>query len=215
MLRVLPLLTLLAATAALAHPHVFIDTRIEVILNDRNEAVALRVGWTYDEFYSLLFFGDLGLDPDGDGQLTAEEETRLNGFDMNWIDGFQGNTYVLMGDRPIPISGPRDWTASYSDGKLSSTHFRDLVTPVPVAEIPLVIQTYDPEYYYAHLILPPAAVTGGNGCVAEVFEPDLNAADEILLQALKEYAPDADVEAQFPAVGAKYADEVRVTCAGP
>ncbi|MCU0903715.1 MAG: DUF1007 family protein [Tabrizicola sp.] len=212
MLRPATFLLALTAAPALAHPHVFIDTTVEVILNDRNEAVALRIGWTYDELYSLLFFGDLGLDPDGDGLLTPDEEARLNGFDMKWIEGFEGNTYVLAGEEPVAISGPRDWTASYGEGKLSSTHVRDLLTPVKVADVPLVIQAYDPGYYYAHLIDPPAVVTGGTGCTAQVFEPDLDAADAALQAALQEFAPDMDVEAEFPAVGAKFADEVRVTC---
>jgi ABC-type uncharacterized transport system substrate-binding protein len=212
MRKLTSVLFLLSAAPALAHPHVFIDTRIEVILNDQNEAVALRIGWTYDELYSLLFFGDLGLDPDGDGLLTPEEEARLSGFDMKWIEGFEGNTYVLMGEETIAISGPRDWTASYGEGKLSSTHVRDLLQPVKVGAEPLVIQSYDPGYYYAHLIDPPAVVTGGTGCTALVFEPDLDAADAALQAALQEFTPDMDVEAEFPAVGAKFADEVRVTC---
>ena len=211
----LALLLLLSPAPALAHPHIFIDTRYEVLLNDRNEATALRIGWTYDDLYALLIFGDLALDPDGDGVLTPEEEASLNGFDMQWIEGFEGDTYVLMDGQPLAISGPRDWTASWADGKLSSTHIRDLVTPVPVADVPLVIQAYDPGYYVAHVILPPAVVTGGAGCSAQVFEADLDAADSALQEALAEYAPGADVEGQFPAVGAKFSDEVRVTCAAP
>ena len=199
----------------MAHPHVWIDTKIEVILNDRNEATGVRVSWTYDDLYALLIFGDLALDPDGDGVLTPEEEASLNGFDMQWIEGFEGDTYVLIDGQPLAISGPRDWTASWADGKLSSTHYRDLVTPVPVADVPLVIQAYDPGYYVAHVILPPAVVTGGAGCSAQVFEADLDAADTALQEALAEYAPGADVEGQFPAVGAKFSDEVRVTCAAP
>jgi ABC-type uncharacterized transport system substrate-binding protein len=206
---------MLTAAPALAHPHIFIDTRIEVILNDRNEATALRIGWTYDDLYALLIFGDLALDPDGDGVLTPEEEVSLNGFDMQWIEGFEGDTYVVLDGKPLAISGPRDWTAAWEGGKLSSTHYRDLVTPVPVAEVPLVIQAYDPGYYVDHAILPPAVVTGGTGCSAQVYEADLDAADTALQEALSEYAPGADLEGQFPAVGAKFSDEVRVTCAAP
>ena len=215
-MRALALVTLLLLPApALAHPHVWIDTRFEVILNDRNEATALRIGWIYDDLYALLIFGDLSLDPDADGILTAEEETRLSGFDMKWIEGFEGDTYVLMDGKPIAISGPRDWTASWQGGKLSSTHSRDLLTPVTVGEVPLAIQAYDPGYYAAHVILPPAVVTGGTGCVAQVFEADLDAADAALQAALEEIAPGTDVEGQFPAVGAKFSDEVRVTCGAP
>lgn len=209
------LLSCLAAGPALAHPHVWIDTRVEVILNDRNEATGLRISWTYDDLYSLYIVGDMGLDPDWDGKLTAEEEARLSGFDMAWLDGFEGDTYALMAGAPLKLSGPRDWTAGYAGGKITSTHVRDFAAPVPVGAEPLVIQAYDPGYYTAYSIDTQVVLTGGAGCTAQVFEPDLDAADAALQEALKEFTPGIDLEAEFPAVGANFAEEVRLTCAAP
>jgi ABC-type uncharacterized transport system substrate-binding protein len=202
------------AGPVLAHPHVWIDTRIEVIVNERNEATGVRVSWTYDDLYSLYVVGDMGLDPDWDGRLTPEEEARLAGFDMNWDPGFPGDTYALLGEAPLALSRPRDWTASYAGGKITSTHLRVFASPVPVAAgAPLVVQVYDPGYYVAYSIPFDPVVTGGTGCSAQVFVPDLGAAEEALLAALSEYTPDVDLEAEFPAVGANFAEEVRVTCA--
>lgn len=209
------LLSCLLAGPALAHPHVWIDTRVEVILNDRNEATGLRISWTYDDLYSLYVVGDMGLDPDWDGKLTAAEEARLSGFDMAWLDGFEGDTYALMAGAPLKLSGPRDWTAGYAGGKITSTHVRDFAAPVPVGAEPLVIQAYDPGYYTAYSIDTNVVLTGGAGCTAQVFEPDLDAADAALQEALKEFTPDIDLEAEFPAVGANFAEEVRLTCTAP
>ena len=208
-------LVLAGAGPALAHPHVWIDTRIEVILNERNEATGIRIGWTYDELYSLYVVGDMGLDPDWDGTLTPEEEARLSGFDMNWDPGFPGDTYALLGETPLALSGPQDWTAGYGEGRITSSHLRTFEAPVPVADIPLIVQAYDPGYYVAYSIPYAPVVTGGKGCTAQVFVPDLDEAQQQLLAALSEYAPDVDLEAEFPAVGAKFAEEVRVTCAAP
>jgi polyphosphate kinase len=205
----------LAAGPALAHPHVWIDTRVEVILNERNEATSLRISWTYDDLYSLYIVGDMGLDPDWDGTLTPEEEAKLKGFDMEWIEGFEGDTYALMAGAPLKLSGPRDWTAGYAEGKITSIHVRDFAAPVAVAGEPLVIQVYDPGYYTAYSIPFDPVITGGTGCSAKVFVPDLDAADAALQEALKEYTPDVDLEAEFPAIGANYAEEVRLTCAAP
>jgi ABC-type uncharacterized transport system substrate-binding protein len=214
MLRaVLPVL-ILAAGPAGAHPHVFIDTGIEVILNDRNEATALRITWTYDDLYSLYVVGDMGLDPDWDGKLTDEEAARLSGFDMKWEEGFAGDTYALIGGAALELSRPTDWTASYDGAKITSTHLRTFAAPVPVGADPLIVQAYDPGYYVAYSIPNNAVLTGGKGCTAQVFVPDLNEAEQKLMDALKEYTPDVDVEADYPAVGANFAEEVRVTCAG-
>jgi ABC-type uncharacterized transport system substrate-binding protein len=217
MQRALVLGWLLAAGAgpALAHPHVWIDTKIEVILNDRNEATGIRISWTYDDLYSLYVVGDMGLDPDWDGKLTPEEEARLSGFDMKWDPSFPGDTYALQGGAPLALSRPKEWTATYADGKITSTHLRSLDAPVPVTAEPLLVQVYDPGYYVAYSIPFDPVLTGGSGCTAQVFVPDLDAAEEQLLAALSEYTPDVDLEAEFPAVGANFAEEVRVTCAAP
>ncbi len=215
MWRVAVLPFCLAAGPVLAHPHVFIDTQVEVLLNDRNEATGLRISWTYDDLYSLYIVGDMGLDPDWDGQLTPEEVAQLSGFDMKWIEGFAGDTYALMAEKPLVLSGPRDWTAGYAGGKITSTHVRDFAAPVPVGEVPLIVQVYDPGYYVAYSIPFDPVVTGGTGCTAQVFVPDLDASAQALQEALAEYTPDVDLEAEFPAVGANFAEEVRLTCAAP
>jgi ABC-type uncharacterized transport system substrate-binding protein len=205
----------MGAGPALAHPHVWIDTKIEVILNDRNEATGVRVSWTYDDLYSLYVVGDMGLDPDWDGKLTPEEEARLSGFDMKWDPEFPGDTYVLQGEAPLALSRPKDWTAGYADGKITSTHLRSFDAPVPIGDTPLIVQVYDPGYYVAYAIPFDPVVTGGTGCTAQIFQPDIDEAEEQLLAALSEYTPDVDLEAEFPAVGAQFAEEVRVTCAAP
>jgi ABC-type uncharacterized transport system substrate-binding protein len=201
------------AGQAAAHPHVYIDTGIEVIFDAGGKATALRISWTYDDFFSLMVVQDRGLDPDADGVLGPAEATALNGFDMDWDAGFPGDTYVLAGDAPVGLGRPRDWTAAYVDGKLVSTHLRDLATPVDPRKAPLIVQSYDPGFYTAYTIIGPAVLTGAPGCAAELYGPDLTAAEEELKAALAEYGAEENLEMEFPAVGAAYADEVRVTCA--
>lgn len=203
------------AGPALAHPHVFIDTKIEVILNDQNGATGVRISWTYDDLYSLYVVGDMGLDPDFDGKLTEAETAKLAGFDMNWDPEFPGDTYVLMGDREIALSRPKDWGAGYADGKITSVHLRTFDAPVPVGADPLLVQVYDPGFYTAYAIAFNPVLTGGHGCVAQAYGPDLDAADAAMKAALAEYSADVNLEADFPAIGKNYSEEVRVTCAAP
>lgn len=203
------------ADPALSHPHIYIDTGVEVLFDSEGRATAVEVTWVYDEFYSLSVLAELGLDPDGDGALTEPELAAISGFDMNWIEGFAGDTYVLADDLPVALGPPRDWSAGYSDGRLLSTHLRDLNPVVDPRKARLVVQAYDPGFYSAYTIVGPAVLTGIAGCSAAIYGPDLDAADEQLRAALAEYGADEDVELDFPAVGAAFADEVRVSCAAP
>lgn len=208
----LALCTALAAPAAQAHPHIFIDTGLEVIFDDQARATAVRVTWTYDDFYSLLMIEDRKLDADHDGKLTPEEEAALSGFDMNWDADYQGDLFVLAGDFQVPLSRPSDWTASYADGRITSTHLRTFTEPLAPGA-PLVIQVYDPGYYTAYYIAGQPVLTGaGDRCTVQVFEPDREAADARLMAAIEEMGASGDLEMDFPAIGEAYSEEARVTC---
>ncbi|WP_225030211.1 DUF1007 family protein [Xinfangfangia pollutisoli] len=209
------IVTALAAGQGQAHPHVFIDVRVEVILDDQDRATAVRIGWIYDEFFSLSTIADRGLDPDGDGQLTAQELRDFNGWDMHWQAGYPGDTYVLIGERDLALGPPTDWTVDYDGVRIRSTHLRALPAPQPIGGDTFTVQVYDPGYYTAYAIAYRPVLTDGSGaCSAQVWAPDPTVADAQMKAALAEYAPDQDVEADFPAVGKAWAEEVRVTCAG-
>ena len=100
-------------------------------------------------------------------------------------------------------------------GRIVSVHLRDIVTPVSVAQVPLVLQVYDPTYDTVYTILgtPLLSGPGAAGCAVQVFEPDMTAAQEKLQAILQEYTADQSTEQDFPAVGANFAEEARVTCA--
>jgi ABC-type uncharacterized transport system substrate-binding protein len=200
-------------TGASAHPHVFIDTGIEVLIDDQNRATGVRISWTYDEYYSLFIIGDMGLDPDWDGALTDDEKARLSGFDMKWDADFPGDTYALQGDVDLALSRPKDWSADYANGKITSRHVRDFDQPIPLTGDPLIVQVYDPGYYVLYTIAQDPVLTGGQGCTAAAYAPDITEADQKLKDALAEYSADESVEADFPAIGKAYAEEIRVTCA--
>ena len=200
------------AGGALAHPHIFIDTGIEVIFDDQARATGLRITWTYDDLFSMIMVEDRGLDPDFDGALTPAETDSLQGFDMQWDPGYAGDTYALLGEVPLVLSGPSDWTTGYAEGRLTSTHLRRFDAPVVLSGSPLVVQVYDPSFYSAYSLTNDVRLTNGTGCSAQVFEPDRAAADARLQAAIDELAGSDDVEGAFPAIGAAYAEEVRITC---
>ena len=203
----------IGAGPALAHPHVFVETALEVIFDAGGLATGLRISWTYDDYYSLVIAGERGLDPDFDGIATPAVNKALAGFDMGWDAGFAGDTYALMAGEALILSGPSDWTAVYEAGKITSSHLRSFAAPVSIGAAHLILQAYDPTYYSAYTIIGQPVLTGAPaGCTVAVFAPDTEAADAILQAAIDEQAGSDDVESTFPAIGAAYADEARVTC---
>lgn len=201
----------MAGAPAGAHPHVFIDAGVEFRFEPGGTLDAVRIVWVYDDLTSMMILADRGLDPDGNGTLTPDEAKVLSGFDMQWDEGFAGDTYLLLGDRPVALGRPHDWTASVVAGRIITTHLRRIEEPLTPGAVPVVVQVYDPGYYSAYAIAAAPVIRGREGCSAEVYGPDLDAAQEALQAAMKELSG-LDLEQGFPAVGQNYAEEVRLTC---
>lgn len=197
------------AGAATAHPHVFVEAGLQVAVDAAGTATGVTVSWEYDEFYSLTSFEDLGLDSDYDGVLTPEELARLDGFDLNWIDGYEGDLYLSTAAGPVALGPPEGRGVEVVGGRIRSSHFRPLAAPVPAEGLDL--RVYDPGYYTAYGLGLGVSVDGP--CRAEVIPADRDKADAQLMTLLQERTAE-QVEVDFPAVGDAYADTVAIRCAG-
>jgi polyphosphate kinase len=201
------------ATPAAAHPHVFVDTTLHFRQNDAGEVVEVEVTWAYDDFFSLLILEDLGLDPDGDAQLTEREFQELWAFDLeNWYEGFEGDLYLYGPDgAKLPLGDPRATRIDMRDGMIVAGHRRAVPPTDPAG---LEILQYDPTFYVAYEL--SGGVSFDRDCDAQVVEADMEAAMAARDAALDE-ALTADGEDIFETVelGIHFADRVVLTCDAP
>ena len=190
-------------TIGAAHPHVFVDTALHVMTDDAGHITGVEVHWSYDELYSLLVLEDMELDGDYDGKLTEAELQALDGFDMQWIEGFEGDLYARNGAAPVALGAPQGRGTSFENGKITTRHFR----AIEGGGDELILRAYDPTFYTAY------DLTGGvhapEGCEVRIDRPDMDAAYAAVDEALKDMPPDPDDD---PEVGDLFADTVRVTC---
>ena len=210
-----PLVTaalLACATPLGAHPHIFVDTGLEVIVDAEGRLTHLRITWAYDEFYSLLVTEDRGLDPDYDGVLTEAEVASLNGFDMRWVEGFNGDTVLLNGGEEIALSSPQEVATTFSEGRIITSHLRAVEGDAPDAN-GLVIKPYDPTYYTAYEVTQKVTVQGDDACRARVKMPEMNADLRELQQDLSALDANTDPnDVGLPEIGEALANEVVITC---
>ncbi|MEX0371337.1 MAG: DUF1007 family protein [Tateyamaria sp.] len=199
----------LGAPAA-AHPHVFVDTGLKVIVDDAGVFQGVEVTWSYDDFYSLLLLSDLGLDPDGDGTLTEAELRQLDGVDLQWVAGFEGDTYVSRANgTSVRLGKPQSRGVSVKDGRITTVHFRPARRTQPANA--LIVKAYDPTFYTAYDLIGSVPITGP--CTTNILPADLDAAYTLAEELL--YAmPTSDAVDAFPEVGEAFADTVIVTCSG-
>lgn len=208
---VLAFVSCLAATPALSHPHVFINVDLTLTYTDGLPS-GVTVAWVYDDYISLLITSDLGLDLDGDLQLTPEEEAILAGAAADWPEDFNGDLEVLFGDAPITLEPRIDHTLTFDNGIVREVHTRPIT--VPDSETPLTIRTYDPFYYISYDLIGPLTILGRDDCTADITRPDLNKAYAMAEELLYgRAASDVGADEDFPEIGVQFAETIVVQCA--
>ncbi|MEO0378877.1 MAG: DUF1007 family protein [Pseudomonadota bacterium] len=188
-----------------AHPHVFIDTTLRAVVDDNGTFKGLEVQWAYDDFYSLLIFADMGLDVDGDGQLSDDEIQRLDGFDLQWVEGYEGDSYARQGETSIILGPPEGRGTRVEAGRIISTHFRAADGPAAGLEV----KVFDPTFYTAYALVGQVEVDGP--CTAIIEPVDLDAA-YTSLEELLYVTPANEAMDYFPEVGESFADTVMLSC---
>ncbi|MFV0421980.1 DUF1007 family protein [Oleidesulfovibrio sp.] len=130
---------------ALAHPHVFVESLIDIEAKD-GRIVALRETWSFDEMSSVLFLGDLDLNQDG--KLSEDEWNSLKGDISSYLheEGFY--THIHVAGQTYGAAKVNDFVATFKDGMLRYTFTIPLNLPVPEGET-VKIAIYDPTYYTA------------------------------------------------------------------
>jgi ABC-type uncharacterized transport system substrate-binding protein len=74
-----------------AHPHVWVAVRSEIILDADHQITGIRHAWTFDEFYSAMAVQ--GLDTNGDGVFSAEELKPLAEVNVKSLKDFDYFTF--------------------------------------------------------------------------------------------------------------------------
>ncbi len=196
----------LAPEPGAAHPHVFVDADLKIIVSEDGSLEGIEVTWTYDALYSLLILTDLEMDNDGDGVLEPEELERLKGFDLKWIEGFEGDSYARRDGVPVALGAPEWRDTSLVDDLITSTHFRAATGSAEGS----VFRLYDPSFYTAYTLAADVTVDGP--CRANVVAADLDAA-YTLVEELLYTKPAEELEEGYPGAGEAFADTVTLTCA--
>lgn len=55
----------------MAHPHIFIDAKVRIVLDDAGDIIGLKQDWTFDAAFSA--WAVQGLDTNGDRETSPEE----------------------------------------------------------------------------------------------------------------------------------------------
>lgn len=161
----------LSGLGALAHPHVQVSVKMDVVLSDAGDISAVRHHWTFDEAYSA--FASNGLDANKDGKLDRQELSALAKENVESLGEFGFFTFIRKGKEASGFGAPADYYLDH-DGKVLTLHFTLPVEKQRILAKDARLEVYDPSYFVAFEFDKdkPVSVEGGKlACTAKVMAP--------------------------------------------
>jgi ABC-type uncharacterized transport system substrate-binding protein len=202
-------LTVLWATPALAHPHVWVTARAELLYAPDGKVTGVRHAWTFDKAYSA--YVTQGLDADRDGKLTPEELKSLAKENTESLVDFDYFTVVKANGVKQAFAAPRESRMAFENDEVTLTY--DLPLKAPALGGKLVsLEVADPTFFVAFTLAdgPDAVRLAGapKGCATTITRPKpLEPAQQ---QKLSEAFFDALTAASN--FGAQFANRAIVAC---
>ncbi len=199
---------LMTQSAAMAHPHVWVAVRSEVVFGDDGKIIGVRHAWEFDEMYSA--FATQGLGKNG-APPTKEELAPLAKTNIESLAEFDYFTFAKQNNEKPAFKPPQDVTLEVNERKsVVMRFFLPLQTPAS-AKKPFSFQVYDPTYFVSFGLEKKEPVTISRapaGCSLSLVEPSpLVAADNQKLSEafFQNMSPGADF-------GIKLATRAIVAC---
>lgn len=166
----LPGLAAIAAAApALAHPHVWVTVKAELVYAPDRKVTAIRHKWTFDPGYSAYVTQGLGKD----GKPTPNDLQELAKVNAESLADSGYFTELKANGAKQAFEAARDYSMAFADGQATLTYLLPLKTPA--APKLLTLEVYDPSFFVAFEMAPgDDAVTlfdAPKGCAVKVTRP--------------------------------------------
>jgi ABC-type uncharacterized transport system substrate-binding protein len=212
-LACLAILIPVAATPALAHPHVWIEMRSDVVFNDEGKIAGMNVEWTFDDGYAQMALD--GLDLNQDGVYSESEIAPLTQDNMNSLKDYGYFTVMRLNGKRLEIGEAREAGQLYSNDKLKLHFHVPLKEPADPRSGEFVVKVYDPDFFIAldYAKDEPVTVIGQmpKGCTMEVkpvpTDEELEQTRQMLATKGKDWQPENNED-----FGAMFAQPVVVAC---
>jgi len=143
-----------ASVPALAHPHVWVTMKSELIYAPDGTLTGVRHAWTFDDMFST--FATQGLESKVKGKFTKEELAPLAEVNVTSLKEFDYFTYAKVDGKKIQLNNPVDYWLDFTNGALTLHFTLPLKTPVKTPNVE--VSVYDPTIFVDFAFAPKDAV---------------------------------------------------------
>ena len=196
--------------SALAHPHVWVTMKSELVFAPDGMVTGVRHAWTFDDMFSV--FATQGIESKKKGEYTRQELAPLAEVNVTSLKEYDFFTYAKANGQKIEFNEPPKGYYLEFDPKetVLTLHFT-LPLKQPVKAKDLSIDIYDREFFvdFSFAEKDPAKLVGAPAqCKLTVGRPQ--EMDAQLSQQLGQLGPDQRDSSLT--IGAEYANKLVVTC---
>lgn len=201
-------LLLLGPGASQAHPHAWIDLKVEVIFNEQGAITALRQHWLMDTFYSVFILEEMAEDARGE-----TEEERLQSIAEQIIRNltdYDFFTEIRHGGEPVNPAGARSPSLNWQESRLKFSFEMLIDPPIRPDGLDLEYAVFDPTYYVEvlHDELKPIHLDPSHSeCQSHLARPRPDPA-VLARAAMLDIGQTGD-----PGMGRHFAERVSIRCA--
>jgi ABC-type uncharacterized transport system substrate-binding protein len=202
------LVALTVSTApALAHPHVWVTAKTEVLYGQDGRVSGIRHAWTFDEAYSA--FAVQGLDKNRNGKLEPSELAELAQVNVESLHEFDFFTFAKASGAKQDFDRPVNYRLAFENARLT-LYFTLPMKQNAANQRTFTLEVYDPTWFVSFELAPgDEAVTLVNpprGCTRNITRPR---PPEVSQQRLTEDFFSSLSGANF---GANFANRVLIAC---
>ena len=199
-----------AGGPAMAHPHVWVTMKSEIVYGTDGTATGVRHAWTFDDMFST--FATQGIESKKKGEFTREELAPLAEVNVSSLKEYDFFTYAKANGKKVEFEEP---PAGYyldfnSKDTVLTLHFTlPLKTPVKAKE--LALEVYDREFFvdFSFAEKDPVKLVGAPAqCKLSVGRPQEMSAS--LTQQFSQLG--ANQRDPSMTIGAEYANKISVKC---
>jgi ABC-type uncharacterized transport system substrate-binding protein len=133
----------LAASAAQAHPHVWITATSELIYAPDGAVTGVRHAWTFDDMFST--YALQGIETKTKGAFSREELAPLAQTNVESLKEFGFFTFAKADGKKEKFQEPVDYFLEYKDTELTLHFTLPLKTPLKSKE--LALEVFDPAFF--------------------------------------------------------------------
>lgn len=130
--------------SGVAHPHVWINN-VATFVFEGSKIVALRLEWTFDEFYGAMMGEEF--DANRDRRFDAAEVATIHDKAFANLKSFNYFTVFRAGDETVKFERAENFSAEIVKGTVVYRFTLPLPAPVDPATEKVSLSVHDPTYY--------------------------------------------------------------------